>query len=407
MGTFFEQPNFKELNTNGFKFPYQLNWENLAGGVNRFILPKQITGVKNNIVLLLTDMFPTGSSNDPIAYYMLKQAIAELKVKNNTIEVCAVENAIPSFAWASSVLKIKCIIRTYQMTNEYWLKRAKDFGAEIELEGTTKKDLQKIIQTHKNKSNFISMFESFAGYHYHYNVTGEWITKAVSGVGNSKVVFTVYPASSGVLSGAGSFVKKSFPYSKTLVVESADLPTFYSGKKGSTNIDGLGSPFIPLCHNIIDTDYAMLVNNEEVLKPLRVFKTFSDKLMSEYSLQSKQIKPICNKISPAAIAGIIGALALSKQLYLSEEDNVVVLSENTTEPFEELLNEQHVQDVDAKHIIEEFFINPKFHHVLDVTGQRQRERLLKKKKDFWVGKMEKSDTLLERMRENDFWTKLF
>jgi hypothetical protein len=84
---------------------------------------------------------------------------------------------------------------------------------------------------------------------------------------------------------------------------------------------------------------------------------------------------------------------------------VLIISEDTAHPYEELLKSYMIEDYDVKPIIEEAFIKPRYMPVLDVTGQRQRERLFKKKKDFWV-KQGKPENNFSRMREEGFWKKL-
>ncbi len=61
-----------------------------------------------------------------------------------------------------------------------------------------------------------------------------------------------------------------------------------------------------------------------------------------------------------------------------------------------------MEDIDVKPIIDDAFVNSPFRRVLDVTGQRQRERLFKKKNSFWLEKGVPNMTL-ERMKSPEYW----
>ena len=397
-----EKLNYKELlNNSSPSLP--LNWRKTNGEINRVVLPKNMIGTKANIVVLVSDNFPTGSCNDGAAYFNLKN-IYENK-KQTSVEVCAFDSAIASYAWAANQLGIKCTIKVPQMSHQYWIKKAKDFGAKIEFEGVKNTDAARIIDLNKKKQNFVSQFQSFSGYEYHQAVTGNAIEKAVDGIGDSKVSLLAYPSSSGALTGAAIYSKKKFPYSKNILVEPSESSTFYDNKKGTHKIYGMGYGFIPYIHNIYATDYVMLADEEEVIKTLKCIEDFSNKIASEFNIESKTIKAITQKFGLSTLASIICSINMAQQLRFNDQDNIVIISEDTSAPYKDLLKEEHIQDIDTKHTIEEALIKQKFRLFMDVTGQRQRERLFKKKTDFWM-RRGSDENMLNKMRDKDYWNNL-
>lgn len=401
----YEKISYKDLCNEKISPALPLNWRRSSGDISKVLVPKEITGTKANIVVLTPESFPTGSSYDGCAYFNLRNMIENKKIKGTTVEVCALDSAIVSYAWAASVLGIKCILRIPQMTHPYWIKKATDLGAKIEFEGIKTLDVTRIIDSNKKKDNFISEFQSPVSYSYHANVTGKAIAKAVEGIGNSKLVILAYPASSGGLTGASNTTKLTFPYSKTIVVEPEGCSTFYNNKKGVHRLFGMGYGFIPFIHNIMATDYVMPIDENEAIKTLKCIEDFGSKIASEFKIETKAVKPMVQKFGISTVACIISAINLADQLHLSTDDNVVIIGEDTTIPYRDVLKAELMEDIEVKQIIEEAFIKTKFRPIIDVTGQRQRERLFKKKNDFWI-RRGLDDNILENMRKKEYWEKL-
>lgn len=392
----------RDLNRDTVNLPYRLNWTTNSNDVNFFCFPKKLSGTDANILILTSDNFPTRSSNDGPAYFSVKKAIETNRVVKNSLEICVVDNAIPSFAWACSQFGIHCIIRAPQLTHPYFIKKAKDYGAEIIFEGVKNIDVEKIVKNHSNKKNFISGYECFQSYLYHSIVTSNYINKALISRGSSKIVITAYPSSSGALTGATATLKKMFPYSKNLLVEPSNSALLNGDRKSKDLFYGYGVPYIPLIHNILGTDYTIPIDELEVIRVLKCIEEFSDKIEQVYGIDSREIKNLKTRLGLSTVASIIGVINLAKQLYLKEDDNVIVISEDTAEPYLELLKNEIMEDIDVKPIIDEAFVNSPFRRVLDVTGQRQRERLFKKKNTYWLDKGVPNMTL-ERMKTAEYW----
>jgi cysteine synthase len=400
----YEKVSYKDLNNENSTPSLPLNWRKPSGEISRIILPSQITGTKANIIILSPEHFPTASSYDGAAYFNLRHLIENKKIKGNTVEVCALDSAIVSYAWAASLMGLKCVIRIPQMVYPYWIKKAEDFGAKIEFEGVKALDVTRIIDSNKKKENFVSEFQSSVSYSYHAHVTGKAISKAVEGIGNNKMVILSYPASSGGITGAASVAKNNFPYSKTIVVEPEACSTFYNNKKGIHRLYGTGYGFIPYVHNIMATDYVMPVDEEEAIKTLKCIEDFGTKMASEFKIETKAVKPLVQKFGISTVACIMSAINLAQQLHLGNDDNVVVIGEDTAVPYKEVLKSELIEDIEVKSIIDEAFIKHKFRPVVDVTGQRQRERLFKKKNDFWI-RRGIADSVMENMRKKEYWEK--
>jgi cysteine synthase len=400
-----EKITYKELNNESSKLGFSINWRQPSGEISKVLLPKNIVGTKANVIVLSPDNFPTGSSSDGVAYFNVKYMIENKRLQANTLEVLAFDSAIISYAWACSTMGVKCIIKTPENALPYWLKKAEGYGAKIEFEGVKISDASRIIDSNRKKTNFISDVQSPITYTYHANITSNAITKAVEGSGNSKVVLLSYPVSSGGFSGAAFINKKNFPYSKNILIEPTSGPTFYSNKRTSNKSINTSYGFIPYIHNIMGTDYVMLIDDADASKTLKCIEQFSAKMATEFKTDSKHIKQLVGKFGLSTVASIIGIVTLADQLHLREDDNVVIIGEDTSAPYKEIIKNQEVEEIDVKSTIEEILIKDNFRPIIDVTGQRQRERLFKKKNDFWL-RRGADDNILGKMREKNYWDNL-
>ncbi len=400
-----EKVSYKDLNNDTSKLGFSINWRKPGGEISKILIPKSITGTKANVIVLSPESFPTGSSNDGAAYFNVKYMIENKRILSNTLEILAFDSAIISYAWACSVMGIKCIVKTPENTHPYWLKKAEGYGAKIEFEGIKITDSSRIIDSNRKKINFISDVQSPITYTYHANVTSNAMAKAVEGTGNSKIVLLSYPVSSGGLSGAALINKKNFPYSKNILIEQTSSPTFYSNKRTSNKSPNTNYGFIPYIHNIMGTDYVMLIDDSDALKTLKCIEQFGTKIANEFKVDTKHIKQMSGKFGVSTISSIIGTVTLAEQLHLKDDDNVVIIGEDSSLPYKDLIKNQEIEEIDVKSTVEETLIKDSFRPIIDVTGQRQRERLFKKKNDFWL-RRGADDNTLEKMREASFWTNL-
>lgn len=400
-----EKITYKDLVSESFKSNIPINWRKPSGEISRIKLPSKITGTQANVVVLSPENFPTCSANDGAAYFNVKYMIDNKKTTANTIEVLAFDSAIASYAWACSIMGVKCIIKTPENTNNYWIKKAQSYGAKIEFEGVKMSDASRILDSNRKKTNFISDTQSVITYIYHSKVTSWAITKAVEGLGNGRVVLLSYPVSSGGFSGASFINKKNFPYSKNILSEPVSAPVFYSTRKGRMKLANSSNGFIPYIHNIMGTDYVMLSEDKDIYKTLKCIEQFHTKIANDFKIDLKDIKQLVGKFGPSTICSLISVITMARQLHLNPEDNVVVIGEDGPSAYKDILKNYNIEEMDVSAIIKEAFIDDVFRPIIDVTGQRQRERLIKKKTDFWLRRGANEDNL-EKMNSEQYWSKL-
>lgn len=378
-------------------------WKNAGDkSIPHIFVPKEITGIQANIIILLPSNFPTQSSNDGVAYHNLN------KIKNateyNEIIYGGFDSSILSYAYAAEELGIGLKIKTAKTTPEKYLNDLKKYNFEISFDAPTINDFARIYDRNKKFSNFVSMFGSYDAYNFHANDSFQTVKELVKQYGNGELKILVSPTSSGALTGLAHKVKQEYPYSKTLYIESSKSPYLYSGKKGQHDLFGFSYGLIPLIHNLYVTDYVTVVDEKDVIDLFAIFQNNINDLVNLFGKEWAVMQNFVGKFSLATIASLIASINIAKQLYLADNDNIVIVAEDLGLAFNNFANSSRNKK-DIENSIIKNMLEPEYKLTLDVTGQRHRERLFKKKMDYWLMRGVSMETLND-MHEESFWNSL-
>ena len=381
----------------------KFTWKNKDNNsIPHIFVPKEITGIQSNIIILLPSSFPTKSSNDGVASYTLNKLKANSQ--NNEFIFGGFDSSILSYAYFAKQLGLNLEIDTADKGLSYYINELKDYNNTIKFNAPTISDFARIYDTNKRNTNFISMFGNFDAYSFNAEETFNTAKELAKQYGNSKIKILVAPTSSGGLTGLAHKVKNEYPYSKTLFVESSKSPYFYSGKKAQHNLFGFSYGLIPLIHNLYVTDYVTIVDEQDILGLFSVFQNNVNELTKVFGAKWSVMNNFKNQFSLATIASIIASINIAKQLYLGEQDNIVIVAEDLGTPFDSFANQTLTQNQIESLVIKNM-LEPEYKLTLDVTGQRHRERLFKKKMDYWLMRGVSMETL-EEMRDKEFWQAL-
>ena len=170
----------------------------------------------------------------------------------------------------------------------------------------------------KNKA--LAQFELFPNYRFHRHVTGNSAIEAVKGVGNGRIAgFTSAPGSAGTLA-AGDQIKAAFPEAKIAALEPYECSTLANGGRGQHRIEGIGDKMCTLIHNVLNTDFVILIKDEETVQGVKIFHDGADSLVKlgvdrDFALSLRDLfgpSGICN-VSGRNQAGEVPAPGTGRQ----------------------------------------------------------------------------------------------
>jgi hypothetical protein len=256
----------------------------------------------------------------------------------------------------------------------------------------------------KNKA--LAQFELFPNYRFHRHVTGGSAIDAVKGVGNGRIAgFTSAPGSAGTLA-AGDQIKATFPEAKVAALEPYECSTLANGGRGQHRIEGIGDKMCTLIHNVLNTDFVILIKDEETVQGVKIFHDGVDALVS-MGVDRNFALSLRDLFGPSGICNVLGAIKLAKFLRLGPGDNVVTIATDGFDRYNSVLEELNSRYLElAPQVLNrwtrDIFLGATDELVFDFRKPSAKEQLFKQKENDWL-KFGYSKQFLDSMRSQSFW----
>jgi cysteine synthase len=414
---------------------FNITWRNPGGGIRRVVLPRELTRTKANIVVLLGCGYPSGSHKVGPAYSTLAEYEAEGRIKPGMVMVGpSTGNFGIGVTYVSKLKGYEALVVMPEGMSAERYERIRKYGGKLDLTPGSESDvilvLERVEEIRKDPRNFIlAQFELMPNYRFHRHVTGNSCIEAVQGVGNGRIAaFVSAPGSAGTLA-AGDQVKAKFNDAAIVAVEPRECSTLFNGGQGSHRIEGIGDKMVVLIHNVRNTDYVMMVHDDDTVKGLRVLSSGTE-LLSKLSGAALACSPASGAPCPrcerlveegahdcyrecfgiSSVCNILGAIRTAHHLGLGEGDNVVTIATDGYDRYpsvmEDLARRAGTNGVITDDLLEkwheEIIGGYRAEDFLDVRTKDQQARLFGAKQDMWTRFNYKAD-YLDRMKSADFW----
>ena len=258
---------------------FNITWKDEANQVRKVVLPPALTGIEANVVVLLGCGFPSGSHKVGPAYSTLIEGLVdgEIVPGQHTILGPSTGNFGIGTAYISRLLGFRAVIIMPDNMSKERYERIRKYGGELDLTPGSESDviltLERTHELMKNpKNKALAQFELFPNYRFHRHVTGLSAIEAVRGSGNGRIAaFTSAPGSAGTIA-AGDQIKAVFPEAKIAALEPYECSTLANGGRGQHRIEGIGDKMCTLIHNVLTTDFVILIKDEETIQGLKIFR---------------------------------------------------------------------------------------------------------------------------------------
>lgn len=391
---------------------FNITWKDKTNAVRKIVLPPALTGIDANVVVMLGNGFPSGSHKVGPAYSTLIEGLVDGEITGeHTILGPSTGNFGIGTAYISKLLGLKAVIIMPDNMSKERYERIQKYGGELELTPGSESDviltLERTHEMMKNpKNKALAQFELLANYRFHRHVTGGSALEAVQGVGNGRIAgFVSAPGSAGTIA-AGDQIKAAFPEAKVAALEPYECSTLATGGRGQHRIEGIGDKMCTLIHNVLNTDFVILIKDEETIQGLKIFHDGIDTLAG-FGVSRELAENLKNTFGPSGICNVIGAVKLAKFLRLGPGDNVVTVATDGFDRYQSVL-----EDLDRRYLeltppvlerwATDIFLRAGSDHVYDFRKKEVKERLFKQKEADWL-KFGYSQEYLDSMRRQSFW----
>lgn len=392
---------------------FNITWKDAKNQVRKVVLQPALTGIDANVVVLLGNGFPSGSHKVGAAYSTLIEGLVdgEIVPGEHTILGPSTGNFGIGTAYISRLLGFRAIVIMPDTMSKERYERIRKYGGELELTPGSESDviltLEKTRELMKNpKHKALAQFELFPNYRFHRHVTGGSAIEAVKGVGNGRIAgFTSAPGSAGTIA-AGDQIKVAFPEAKIAALEPYECSTLANGGCGQHRIEGIGDKMCTLIHNVLQTDFVILIHDEETVQGLKVLHDGTESLV-RMGVEPELARGLRNLFGPSGVCNVLGAIKLARHLRLGPGDNVVTVATDGVDRYHSVLNDLQHRYLELSPAVldrwaHDIFLGAADDHVYDFRKTAAKEQLFQQKENDWL-KFGYTKEFLDSMRSQDFW----
>jgi cysteine synthase len=333
---------------------FNITWKQDDLSIPHVVLPRELTGVDANIVVMIARHFPTGAHKVGPAYSCLieKQIAGELQPGRDRLVFPSTGNYGIGGAWVGPRMNYESLVVLPADMSAERFEKIGSYGAQVVKtpgsESNVKEIYDKVNELKRDKKNkILNQFAEFGNYRFHYDVTGHAAAEVVAGVvapvsgargkaagtaattagpiGNGRVAAFVSAMGSAGTIAAGDFLKQQFSDCKIVGLEPIQCPTLYNAGFGAHAIEGIGDKHVTWIHNVLNMDWLICIDDEQCLKGLQLLQEGTDVLVSE-GVKADIAKAFVDTFGVSSICNILGAIKTAKVIKAGKGQNVVTIA---------------------------------------------------------------------------------
>lgn len=401
---------------------YNITWKLPNGKVHYVVLPKALTGVDANIVVMSGNHFPTGAHKVGATYSvaMEVQLKGEIDPNQHTLVFPSTGNYGIGGAWAGTRMGYDSLVLLPAMMSKERFEKIASYGARYIKTPGCESNVKEIYDECKRlaaespTNKILNQFEVMGNYRFHYHVTGNSLVEAVrdlqaQGIGNGRAAaFVSAMGSSGTIA-AGDRMKQVFYEAKIVGLEPIQCPTLYNNGYGGHDIQGIGDKHVTWIHNTMNMDAVMCIDDMEAKLGLQLLADDAGVayLIEEAGVDEVQLRELRSLFGISGICNVLGAIKTAKYYGLTSRDNVVTVATDSLDRYYSVLDEltERFGKLDAKKAavrLNSIFYGVKLDYIQEGTVHT-RNRWHNLKYYTWVEQQGKTVQELDAQRSQDFW----
>lgn len=336
---------------------FRITWKNepkekggLFGNVNYIELPKELTGVKARIVLLIGKWFPTGSHKVGAAYGCLAPRITtgEFDPSYHKAVWPSTGNYCRGGAFDSKLMGTESVsILPEEMSEERftWLRDV--IGSEViatpGCESNVKEIYDKCWEIRRTRPDCVifNQFDEFGNAAWHYNTTGKAIEEVYNMVKKEKSNLSAYISATGSAGtiAAGDYLRTNTPHLKVVASEALQCPTLLMNGFGGHRIEGIGDKHVPWIHNVKNTDVVTAIDDEDCMRILRLFnEKEGHKYLKSIGIDQEIIDDL-HLIGVSGIGNLLSSIKTARYYEMTEDDVVITIATDSADMYQSRIAE--------------------------------------------------------------------
>jgi cysteine synthase len=393
---------------------FNITWRGPGNRIRHIVLPRELTGIAANIVVLTGRYFPSGSHKVGPAYATLMEGEldGEIQPGENTIIGPSTGNFGIGVAYIAHLKGYPAIVIMPEQMSDERYQRIRQYGGQLDLTPGSESDVILVLERTEHykkdpRNKILAQFELFPNYRFHRYVTGRSALEAAAQYGNGRVAaFVSAPGSAGTLAAADE-IKARYPECLVCALEPKECSTLFNNGRGTHRIEGIGDKMVTLIHNVLTTDYLALIHDDDCVMGLELLERRRSLVERLLGLRRGYLDSLEGMFGISTICNIVGAIRMARYLGLGPEDNVVTIATDGMDRYPSVLANLEkrrgpLDDAMLSASFEEIFRGGDARDILDLRPPEQKQRLFGYKEQVWTG-FGYSRPYLESMKSQSFW----
>jgi len=403
---------------------FNITWKNEKNEIAYRVLPKQITGVPCNIVILYGKDFPTGSHKVGATYSILIE-----KVIRNEVDPFYHRLVWPSTgnygiggAWVGCRMGFDSLVILPELMSQERFDIIYSYGAKVIATPGCESNVKEIYDKAKelkredpDKVRVLNQFEEFGNYRFHYYVTGNTLIELAgilkkSGIGNGGISSIVSSMGSSGTIACGDRLKEVFPHCRIVGSEPIQCPTVIQNGYGGHDIQGIGDKHVTWIHNVMNMDAMVAVDDMESKLGLQLLTDPVGKAyLQSIGISSLDVDGMASVFGISGVCNVLSAIKVAKYYDLTEEDTIVTIATDNIGRYHSVMEALEHQfgkmsQTRAAVLYEKIFMGVRTDWLQEGTYEG-RKRWHNLKYYTWVEQQGKTVEELNETRRPAFWKK--
>jgi cysteine synthase A len=409
---------------------FRITWKNEPvekgggfAGVNYMEIPRELSGVKARILVLIGKYFPTGSHKVGATFGPLVEKLVRGEFDPTTQKALwpSTGNYCRGGAYDAYLLACPSIaVLPEGMSRERfeWLEKV---GSEIYPTPGVESNVKEVYDKTRELKNerpdeivVLNQFDQFGNPVWHYAVTGPAMAEVFEherkeGQRFSAVVLT--QGSAGTL-GSADYLREKFPQVKVCAGEALQCPTLLLNGYGGHRIEGIGDKHVPWVHNMKNMDMVADIDDEQCMRLTRLFNEEAGRDYLHSAGVPKDITERLDLLGISSIANLLGAIKTAKYYEMNENDVVLTIATDSMELYRSRLRELREERGDYSRLeaakdFDSCLMGQTVDHMLELSYW-DKKRMHNLKYFTWVEQQGKDvEELDAQWYDEDYWKSKF
>jgi cysteine synthase len=398
---------------------YNITWKDEQNRVRYMLLPRGLTGIDAEIVVLVACHFATGSHKVGATYSCCieRQVRGEIVPGRDRLIWPSTGNYGIGGAYVGPRMNYECLVLLPELMSQERFEKIHWYGAEYiktpGCESNVKEIYDKANELAREPDTVVvNQFSEFGNYRFHYHVTGHSMLEVFAelqqaGRGRRLAGFVSAMGSGGTIA-AGDLLRQQEPGVRIVGLEPVQCPTLYANGFGGHDIQGIGDKHATWIHNTDNMDAVMCIDEWDAKKGLQLLaEEPGQRLLAQAGVDAETIRQMGGCFGISTICNILGAIKTAKLYRLGRGDLVFTIATDGLDRYHSVLAQMNEQwgamdATEAAVRLEGIFHRQGLDYVREGT-QLAHDCWANLKYYTWVEQQGKTVEELRRQRDPEYW----